>query len=175
MEIVQEEVVEVPVEDFIKKKDLETVHINSLVNLGALAGEGSEKCKEKEIPLNSPKGDIIFLKKLVLFRRMYSGKNHSAANVQVLCAIGSENIKSNIPAISARRRYFKDVFNRKKRDGIVEYTHWQALAVIFGDAPIDTLCGTEYEDGDTNNNDEIILNNPMRVASMAAALSGGWF
>lgn len=167
---------EIPQQHSTGKAEVESVHINSVVNIEALGGDGCDQTTKNEVPLNSPEGDIIFLRALILFRRMYYGKNHSAAHVQVLCEIGRHGVKSNIPAVaaSARRTHFRDnVYNRKKKMNIVEYPHWQALGVIFGDASIETLEGTEYDIREENNNSEVVLNNPQQVACMAAALSGG--
>ena len=65
----------------------------------------SEELQVKQkIDLCSPKGDIIFLKKMICLRHCYTEKNHNAAHATPLAALLEENIHSDIQTVSKRRK-----------------------------------------------------------------------
>ncbi|KAK3925264.1 Trihelix transcription factor DF1 [Frankliniella fusca] len=154
------------------KKSNDLSHIEEVINLDAISGK--ENDTTKDIPLKSAEGDVIFLRHYLAYRdKFQGGKDHSDGYVKLLVAVGLDGVKTDLPSLNKRRKYFLDIYNLKKRKGIVEYPFWQALAVCFGGASPRTLKGTVFEDCANEQAAMIKLDDPMRVATAAAELSGG--
>ena len=128
----------------------QSVFVGEIVNVDSL-GDKCDKTvapqkKKQDISLDSAKGDIIFLRKLVGLRHLFAGKDFKNGYVNLLGECFHEGINTDLQGVTKRRRYFLDLFSRKKREQVSEYTHWHPLAVICGNESVDILKGTIYEE-----------------------------
>lgn len=147
--------------------------IGQIVDVGCLGGDCETVAPQEKrvvIPLDCFKGDIIFLRKLVGLRHLFTGKDFKSAYVSLLGECHNEGINTDLPGVAKRRKHFMDIFSRKKRENVKEYLHWQPLSVCYGGASADILKGTVYEDHGCG---EINLRDPNSVIANSQLFSQG--
>ena len=146
-------------------------HINEIVNVDSI---GDAACEVAGAPLKSSKylikedeGKVLFLKKLLLTRRLFQHKqNFAAAHARLLGEVREAGVDVDLREVEKRRRYWQDVHNGVKR-GNQTSLYAAPLSVIFDGAPIEILKGTEFEEDGSNSELPMMLTDPRKIAKIA--------
>lgn len=148
-------------------------NLNEVICVDSLLGEGDEtEMKNADYLIKEDAGKVLFLNKLILTRRLFRNKqNFSAGNARLMAEVRQAGVDVNMQDVIKRRSYWLDVYNAVKR-GKQQSLFMLPLTVIFGDASIDTLIGTEFQVGEDCTLESQLVD-PMKVATTAAMFTKG--
>lgn len=150
--------------------------INEVVNLSFLFNQDNQEVvdmKPASYLVKEDAGKVLFLKKLVLTRRLFRNKqNFPAALARLMGELREAHVDVDLQDVSKRRSYWQDIHNAVKR-GKQTSVYAEPLKVIFDDAPIESLWGTDFEPEPQAEAAGLGVVDPRHVAATAAMFCKG--